>query len=185
MIEEVKEEARERMRKALDSLQRELRKIRTGRAHTSLLDHIKVPYYGSQVPLNQVAAITVSDARTLSVIPWEKKTVVDIEKAVISSDLGLNPTTAGEVIRIPIPALTEERRKDLIRLVKRESENVRVAVRNIRRDANGQLKMFLKEKVISEDEDRAGEASIQSITDAFISEIDEILKKKEGDLSEI
>ena len=185
MIEEVKEEAEERMRKALDSLQREFRKIRTGRAHTSLLDHIKVSYYGSKVPLNQVAAITVSDARTLSVTPWEKKAVVDVEKAIIGSELGLNPMTAGEVIRIPIPTLTEERRKDLIRLVKREAENVRVAVRNIRRDANSQLKMFLKEKVISEDEDRVGETSIQSITDAFISEIDEILKKKESDLSEI
>ncbi|MCH9673306.1 MAG: ribosome recycling factor [Gammaproteobacteria bacterium] len=185
MIDEIKEDAGQRMRKTIDALQQELQKIRTGRAHTSLLDHVKVSYYGSEVPLNQVATITVSDARTLAVTPWEKKSVPDVEKAIMNAGLGLNPVTAGEVMRIPLPPLTEERRKDLVRVVKQEAENARVAVRNIRRDANGQLKMLLKEKEISEDEDRGGESDVQAITDKFIAEIEDVLKKKEADLLEV
>ncbi|MEM7250773.1 MAG: ribosome recycling factor [Pseudomonadota bacterium] len=185
MIDEIKDDAQTRMRKSIDALHQELQKIRTGRAHTSLLDHIKVAYYGSDVPINQVASVTVSDARTLTVTPWEKKSVTDVEKAIMNSGLGLNPVTTGDVIRIPLPPLTEERRKDLVRVVKQEAENARIAIRNIRRDANGQLKMLLKEKEISEDEDRGGESDVQSITDKFIAEVEDVLKQKEADLLEV
>ncbi len=185
MIDDIKKDARERMDKSVASLKQELTKLRTGRAHTSLLDHITVEYYGSEVPLNQVANINVEDPRTLSVAPWEKSMVQAIEKAIMSSDLGLNPATAGTVIRVPLPPLTEERRKDMIRIVRQEAEGGRIAIRNIRRDALGDLKDLQKEKMISEDEERRAQDEIQAITDKHIARIDEVLAEKEKDLMEI
>ena len=185
MIEDILKDADSRMDKTLKALRSELSKIRTGRAHPSLLEHVTVNYYGSQVPLNQAANITVLDARTLGVSPWDKNMVVDIEKAILNSDLGLNPVTAGSVMRVPLPALTQERRKELTRVVRSEAEKARVAVRNIRRDANHHLKEMLKEKMITEDEDRREEGKIQKMTDAHISDIDQILKDKESELMEI
>lgn len=185
MIEEILEDADERMDKTLKALRSELSKIRTGRAHPSLLEHVTVNYYGSQVPLNQAANINVLDARTLGVAPWDKNMVSDIEKAILNSDLGLNPVTAGSVMRVPLPALTQERRKELTRVVRSEAEKARVAIRNIRRDANHHLKEMLKEKMITEDEDRREEGKIQKMTDAHIRDIDQILKDKESELMEI
>lgn len=185
MIDEIKKDAADRMQKSVESLVQELTKIRTGRAHTSLLDHITVEYYGSQVPLNQVSNVNVEDARTLTVSPWEKDMVKPIEKAIMSSDLGLNPATAGTVIRVPLPPLTEERRKDLIRVVRHEAEGGRVAVRNIRRDALGDIKDMLKEKLIGEDEERRAEAEVQVITDRHVANIDKVLAEKESELMEI
>jgi ribosome recycling factor len=182
MIEDVHKDAKTRMDKSLDSLKHEFAKIRTGRAHTSLLDHITVEYYGSEMPLSQVANIGVEDARTLTVTPWEKPMVAKVEKAIISSDLGLNPATSGSVIRVPLPALTEERRKDLIRVVRHEAETGRVAIRNIRRDALHTLKELLKEKEISEDEERRAETEIQKLTDQHVARVDEMLGEKEQDL---
>jgi ribosome recycling factor len=166
-------------------LQQELTKIRTGRAHTSLLDHITVEYYGSQVPLNQVSNVGIEDSRTLTVTPWEKDMVQAIEKAIMASDLGLNPATAGTVIRVPLPALTEERRKDMIRVVRHEAENGRIAIRNIRRDAMHDIKDLLKEKMIGEDEERRAEGDIQVITDKYVAEIDKVLAVKEEELMEV
>jgi len=174
-----------RMSKSVAALQTELTKIRTGRAHTSLLDHITVEYYGSQVPLNQAANVGVEDSRTLTVTPWEKDMVQVIEKAIMASDLGLNPATAGTIIRVPLPALTEERRKDMIRVVRHEAEGGRIAVRNIRRDAMHDVKELLKEKMIGEDEERRAETEIQTITDKYVAEIDEVLSVKEAELMEI
>ncbi len=185
MIEDIKEDAASRMAKSIESLKHELGKIRTGRAHPSLLDHIKVEYYGSEVPLAQVANIAVEDARTLSITPWEKQMVPVIEKAIMTSDLGLNPNTAGTVIRIPLPPLTEERRRDMVRIVRQEVENARVAVRNIRRDANSDFKELLKEKEISEDEERRAQEDIQRLTDKFIAEADRMLAVKEAELMEV
>ena len=185
MLEEIKKDAGVRMSKSVASLQQELTKIRTGRAHTSLLDHITVEYYGSQVPLNQVSNVGVEDSRTLTVSPWEKDMVKVIEKAILNSDLGLNPATAGTVIRVPLPPLTEERRKDMIRVVRNEAEGARVAVRNIRRDALQDIKDLLKEKMIGEDEERRAEGEIQEITDKHVAEIDEVLAVKEAELMEI
>ncbi|MDH3325689.1 MAG: ribosome recycling factor [Gammaproteobacteria bacterium] len=185
MINEIKKDAETRMGKSIDSFKTDLAKIRTGRAHTSLLDSVMVPYYGSDVPLSQVANISVSDARTLTVAPWEKDMVAAIEKAIMSSDLGLNPSTVGTTMRVPLPALTEERRKDLIKVVRKEAESARVAVRNIRRDALGDLKSLLKEKEISEDDDRKAQEQIQKITDNKVSGIDDLLKVKEKELMEI
>ena len=185
MLNEIKKDAEVRMGKSIDSLKTDLAKIRTGRAHTSLLDTIMVPYYGSDVPLSQVANVSVSDARTLSVSPWEKDMVAAIEKAIMSSDLGLNPTTVGTTMRIPLPALTEERRKDLIKVVRKEGEGAKVAVRNIRRDALGDVKSLLKDKDISEDDDRKAADQIQKITDKKVADIDELLKVKEKELMEI
>lgn len=185
MIEAIKKDARERMEKSVAALQQELTKLRTGRAHTSLLDHITVEYYGSEVPLNQVANINVEDSRTLSVTPWEKAMVQAIEKAIMTSDLGLNPMSAGTVIRVPLPALTEERRKDMIRVVRSEAEGGRIAIRNIRRDALGELKTLQKGKEISEDEERRAQDEVQGITDKYIARIDEVLAEKEKDLMEI
>jgi ribosome recycling factor len=173
------------MDKSVASVSQELTKIRTGRAHTSLLDHITVDYYGSEVPLNQVANINVEDSRTLTVSPWEKVMVQPIEKAIMHSDLGLNPATAGTIIRVPLPPLTEERRKDMIRLVRQEAEGGRVAVRNIRRDAMSDIKDLLKEKMIGEDDERRGEEEIQAITDKHIVVIDKMLAQKEAELMEI
>ena len=185
MIEEILKDADERMDKTLRALRSELSKIRTGRAHPSLLEHVSVDYYGSQVPLNQAANINVLDARTLGVAPWDKNMVGVIEKAILNSDLGLNPVTTGSVMRVPLPALTEERRKELTRVVRSEVEKARVAIRNIRRDANHHLKEMLKEKMITEDEDRREEDKIQKMTDAHIGDIDQILKDKESEMMEI
>ena len=185
MIDDIKKAAGSRMDKSVASVSQELTKIRTGRAHTSLLDHITVDYYGSEVPLNQVANINVEDSRTLTVSPWEKVMVQPIEKAIMHSDLGLNPATAGTIIRVPLPPLTEERRKDMIRLVRQEAEGGRVAVRNIRRDAMSDIKDLLKEKMIGEDDERRGEEEIQAITDKHIVVIDKMLAQKEAELMEI
>ncbi|MED5421495.1 MAG: ribosome recycling factor [Pseudomonadota bacterium] len=185
MIDDIKKDAGSRMDKSVASVSQELTKIRTGRAHTSLLDHIMVDYYGSEVPLNQVANINVEDSRTLTVSPWEKVMVQPIEKAIMHSDLGLNPATAGTIIRVPLPPLTEERRKDMIRLVRQEAEGGRVAVRNIRRDAMSDIKDLLKEKMIGEDDERRGEEEIQAITDRHIVVIDKMLAQKEAELMEI
>jgi len=185
MIEDIKKDARTRMAKSIESLKHELAKIRTGRAHTSLLDHITVEYYGTEVPIGQAANITVEDARTLVVSPWDKSMVKPIEKAIMNSDLGLNPSTAGTVMRVPMPPLTEERRRDLVKVVRHEAENARVAVRNIRRDANHDLKELLKEKEISEDDERRGQEEIQKLTDKFVKQIDELLEAKEAELMEV
>ena len=185
MLDEIKKDASSRMAKSVASLQQELTKIRTGRAHTSLLDHITVEYYGSQVPLNQVSNVGVEDSRTLVVTPWEKDMVQAIEKAIMTSDLGLNPATAGTVIRVPLPALTEERRKDMIRIVRNEAEGGRIAIRNIRRDALHDVKELLKEKMIGEDDERRAEGEIQLITDKHVAEIDKVLGVKESELMEI
>lgn len=185
MIEDIRKDAKTRMAKSVDSLKQELTKLRTGRAHPSLLDHIHVDYYGSEMPLNQVASISASDARTLTVQPWEQKMVPVIEKAILTSDLGLNPSTAGTVIRLPMPALTEDRRRDLVKVVRHEGENARVAIRNIRRDANSHLKQLLKDKDITEDEERQAEGSIQKLTDQYISQIEELLQHKETELMEV
>jgi len=185
MIDEIKQDARTRMEKSVEALKSEMAKIRTGRAHTSILDHVTVEYYGTEVPISQVANIAVEDSRTLTVTPWEKNMVPVVEKAIMNSDLGLNPATAGTVIRVPMPPLTEERRKDLVRIVRHEAEQGRVAIRNIRRDANGDIKDLLKEKEISEDEARRAEEEIQKLTDKYIDQIDAILAEKEKELMEI
>ena len=185
MLNEIMKDAGARMVKSVAALKSELTKIRTGRAHTSLLDHITVEYYGSQVPLNQAANVGVEDSRTLTVTPWEKDMVQVIEKAIMGSDLGLNPATAGTIIRVPLPALTEERRKDMTRVVRHEAEGGRIAVRNIRRDAMHDVKELLKEKMIGEDDERRAEGDIQTITDKYVAEIDALLAEKEADLIEI
>ena len=185
MINEIKKDASARMDKSISSLQQSLTKLRTGRAHTSLLDHITVEYYGSQVPLNQVANVNVDDSRTLAVSPWEKTMVQPIEKAIMNSDLGLNPVTAGTMIRVPLPSLTEERRKDMIKLVRHEAEGGRIAIRNIRRDALSDIKDLLKEKMIGEDEEHRAHDEVQLITDKHIALIDEVLATKESELMEI
>ncbi|HZD54579.1 MAG TPA: ribosome recycling factor [Woeseiaceae bacterium] len=185
MFDDIKKDAQKRMEKSVHALRQELTKLRTGRAHTSLLDHITVPYYGSDVPLNQVANVSVEDARTLTVSPWEKSMVQPIEKAIMTSDLGLNPATAGTVIRVPLPPLTEERRRDMTRLVRQEAEGGRVAIRNIRRDALNDLKELLKEKLIGADEEHRGHEEIQAITDRYIADVDRVLAEKERDLMEI
>ncbi|MCK9563561.1 MAG: ribosome recycling factor [Bacteroidales bacterium] len=185
MIEELKADARERMAKTVEALGQAFNKIRTGRAHPSLLDNIMVSYYGSDTPLSQVANIGVSDSRTLTVTPWEKNIVPAVEKAILKSDLGLNPSTAGTVIRIPMPALTEETRKGYTRQARAEAENGRIAVRNIRRDVLSDVKELLKSKDITEDDERRAQDDIQKITDSFIAKIDAALAEKETDLMEI
>ena len=185
MLNDIQQDAAKRMSKSVDALLQEFSKIRTGRAHPSLLDQITVSYYGQEAPLSQVANVAVEDARTLSVTPWERTMVQPIEKAIMASDLGLNPATHGTVIRLPLPPLTEERRKALVKVVRQEAENGRVAIRNIRRDANSEIKEALKEKMISEDEARAGEEKIQKITDQYIKEIDKHLETKEADLMSV
>lgn len=173
------------MGKSIEALRHALAKIRTGRAHPSLLEHITVDYYGSEVPLSQVSNVSVEDARTLSLIPWEKSMVGPIEKAIMKSDLGLNPATSGTIIRIPLPALTEERRRELGKVVHNEGENCKIAVRNIRRDANNHVKELLKSKDISEDEERRAETQVQAVTDKFVTQVDEIVAVKEKELLEI
>jgi ribosome recycling factor len=185
MIADIKKAAQQKMQKSLEALKLDLGKVRTGRAHTGLLDHITVDYYGTPTAIHQVANINLADARTITVAPWEKKMLSPVEKAIRNSDLGLNPVTVGELIRVPMPALTEERRRDLIKVVKHEAENARVAMRNIRRDANTHLKDLLKEKKIAEDEERRGQDEIQKLTDRYISDIDKTLQIKEAELMAI
>lgn len=185
MIEDIKKDASTRMGKSLVTLKDEFTKIRTGRANTSLLDHIKVDFYGNEVPINQAATVSVADARTLAVQPWDKGMVAVIEKAILNSDLGLNPSTAGEMIRVPLPMLTEERRKEMIKVVRQVAEGARVSCRNIRRDANHDVKELLKEKEVTEDDARRGEDDIQKITDKHIADIEQMLVDKEKDLMEI
>lgn len=185
MLDTIYTDATTRMKKCIESLQANLLKVRTGRAHPSLLDSIKVPYYGTDTPLNQVANITLADSRTISVAPFEKSLVAAVEKAILTSDLSLNPVTVGTIIRVPLPPLSEERRKELIRHVKLETENSKVAVRNVRRDANAHLKDALKDKNISEDEERQGQDKIQKLTDKYIEEIDKIFTHKEAELLEV
>lgn len=185
MIDDILKDAESRMGKSVEALENELGRMRTGRAHPSLLEHIKVDYYGSETPLSQVANINTEDARMLTVTPWEQSMVQAVEKAIIDSDLGLNPNTAGTVIRVPVPPMTEERRRDMVKVVKSEAENARVAVRNIRRDANGDLKELEKEKEISKDDLRKSEESVQKITDKAIANVDSVLQKKEAELMEV
>lgn len=182
MISTVKKSAEERMQKRVELLKTDLAKVRTGRAHTGILDHVTVDYYGSPTPISQVANITLLDSRTIGVSPWEKKLAGTIEKAIRDADLGLNPASSGDLIRVPMPMLTEERRKELIKVVRADAETARVAVRNVRRDANNELKNLLKEKAISEDDDRRAQDEIQKLTDKFIAEVDKILAAKEADL---
>jgi ribosome recycling factor len=185
VIDDIKKDAESRMKKSLEALHGNLNKIRTGRAHSSILDSVTVEYYGSQVPLNQVASINTEDARTLSVVPWEQNMVPKIEKAIMTSDLGLNPASAGNVIRVPMPMLTEETRKGYIKQARQEAEHARVAVRNVRRDANGDLKALLKDKEISEDEQHQAEDAVQKLTDRIIADIDKMLEAKEHDLMQV
>ena len=185
MIADVKKTAEQKMQKSLEALKNDLSKVRTGRAHTGLLDHIMVDYYGTPTPVPQVANVTLLDGRTIGVTPWEKKMVSAIEKAIRDSDLGLNPSTMGEVVRVPMPALTEERRKDLIKVVRHEVENARVAICNVRRDANTHLKDLLKKKEVAEDDERRAQEDIQKLTDRYIAEVDKALQVKEADLMAI
>ncbi len=182
MISDLKKTAQARMTKTLDSLRNELAKIRTGRAHASLLDHVHVHYYGSDVPLKQVASVVAEDARTLVVTPYERNLVSAVEKAILASDLGLNPATMGTVIRVPMPMLTEARRKELVKVIKHEAENAKVALRNVRRDANTELKQALKDKKLAEDEERRGQDDIQKLTDQHIAKVEEMLVAKEKEI---
>ena len=185
MIADIKKNVEQKMAKSLEALKADLGKIRTGRAHTGILDHVMVDYYGNPTPVNQVANVTLTDARTIGVQPYEKNMVGPIEKAIRDSDLGLNPATNGDLIRVPMPMLTEERRRDLIKVVKSEGEDAKVAVRNIRRDANEQLKKLLKDKAVGEDEERRAQEDVQKFTDRFVAEIDKALQAKEADLMAI
>ena len=185
MIADIKNTAEQKMGKSVDTLKADLSKVRTGRAHTGLLEHILVDYYGTPMPLNQVANLTLADARTVTIQPWEKKMGPVIEKAIRDSDLGLNPASSGDLIRVPMPPLTEERRRDLIKVVRHEAETARVAVRNIRRDANEHLKKLLRDHAVAEDDERRAQDDVQKLTDRFIAEIDKVLAAKEADLMAI
>ena len=185
MIAELKKVSESKMQKTLESLKNDLQRIRTGRAHTGLLDHIQVDYYGSMVPVNQIANVTLVDARTIGVQPWEKNMMQKVEKAIRDSDLGLNPASQGEIIRVPMPALTEERRKEMIKVVKHEGETAKVAIRNLRRDANTQLKDALKKHEIPEDDERRAQDEVQKLTDKFVVEVDKMLAQKEAELMQV
>ncbi len=185
MISDVRKSAEQKMTRSIETLKTDLAKVRTGRAHTGLLDHIHVDYYGTSMPLSQVANVTLADPRTLGVTPWEKKMIPVVEKAIRDSDLGLNPATSGDMIRVPMPALTEERRKELIKVVHKEAEAAKVAVRNVRRDANDHLKKLLKDKQCSEDEERRAHDDLQKLTDRFVADVDRLLAQKESDLMAI
>lgn len=185
MIEDLKKDARQRMAKSVENLKTELSKLRTGRAHVSLLDHVTVEYYGSDTPLSQCANVVAEDARTISITPWERDMVGKIEKAILTSDLGLNPNTAGTTMRIVIPPLTEERRRDLVKVMRTEGENAKIAIRNIRRDANNELKEMVKEKMISEDDERRGGTEVQKITDDAVADVDKILDAKEQEMMSV
>ncbi|MBK8016801.1 MAG: ribosome recycling factor [Betaproteobacteria bacterium] len=182
MIADVKKTTEQRMQKCIETLKTDLGKVRTGRAHTGLLDHVKVDYYGTPTSISQVANVTLIDARTIGVAPWEKKMLSAIEKAIRDSDLGLNPSSMGDLVRVPMPALTEERRRDLIKVVKGEAENARVAIRNVRRDANTHLKDLLKEKKVSEDDERRAQEDVQKLTDRYVAEVEKVLATKESEL---
>ena len=182
MIAELRKSTEQRMQKSIDALKSDLGKIRTGRAHTGILDHVQVEYYGSMVPLSQVAGVTLIDARTIGVQPWEKPMMAKVDKAIREADLGLNPAAQGDVIRVPMPSLTEERRRDLIKVVKQEGENAKVSIRSLRRDANNHLKDALKKKEVSEDDERRAQDDIQKLTDRFVIEVDKLLADKEKDL---
>jgi len=184
-ISDVKKSTEQKMARSIDSLKTDLQKVRTGRAHTGILDHINVDYYGSPVPISQVANLSLADARTIVVQPWERNMIQAVEKAIRESDLGLNPSSMGETIRVPMPALTEERRKEIIKFVKGEGEQTKIAVRNLRRDANETLKKLVKDKAISEDEERRGQDDIQKLTDKFVAEVDKILTDKEAEIMTI
>ena len=184
-VSEVKQNADQKMKKSIESLQHDLAKVRTGRAHPSLLDQIHVDYYGSPTPLSQVANLTLIDARTIGVQPWEKNMFNPVEKAIRESDLGLNPASMGDIIRVPMPALTEERRKELVKVVKQEAEGAKIAVRNIRRDANEQLKKVLKDKAVTEDEERRAQDDVQKMTDKFVAEIDKMITEKEAEILKV
>lgn len=184
MINDLKKETEHRMQRGVESFKEELKRVRTGRAHTGLLEPVSVEYYGSHVPIKQVANLTVEDARTIVVTPWEKNMVQAVEKAIINSGLGLNPVTAGMVIRVPLPPMTEERRRDLVKVVRASGENGRIAVRNVRRDALGDLKDLLKEKMITEDDERRAQDDIQKLTDRYVAQIDALLKDKEAEIME-
>ncbi|MCD9123471.1 MULTISPECIES: ribosome recycling factor [Cupriavidus] len=181
-VADIKKSAEQKMQKTIEAFKADLAKIRTGRAHTGLLDHVQVEYYGSPVPISQVANIGLADARTISVQPWEKKMVGAVEKAIRDADLGLNPATIGEVIRVPMPPLTEERRKELTKVVKGEGESAKVAVRNLRRDANEQFKKLVKDKSISEDDERRGQDEVQKLTDRYVAEIDKLVAEKDKEI---
>jgi ribosome recycling factor len=181
-VSDVKQQADQKMQKSIESLKHDLSKVRTGRAHPSLLDQVHVDYYGSPTPLSQVANLTLIDARTIGVQPWEKNMIAPVEKAIRESDLGLNPASMGDLIRVPMPALTEERRKELVKVVKHEGENAKIAVRNIRRDANEHLKKMLKDKDISEDDERRAQDDVQKMTDKFVAEVDKLVTQKEADI---
>jgi len=185
MLTNIKDDAKTRMTKSVESLKQDLKHLRTGRASTALIDHLKVDYYGTDTPISQVAQVSVTDARTLQIIPWEKNMVKEIEKAIMSSDLGLNPVTTGTTIRLPLPALTEQRRKELSKHVAHEGENAKVAIRNVRRDANQAIKDLLKDRKITEDEERASELDIQKLTDKFSKDVDDVVKSKEVELMEL
>jgi len=185
MLEDVKKDAAERMQKCVVALRNDLKKLRTGRAHSSLIDHLKVDYYGTDTPITQVARVTVEDARTLAITPFDKSMVQPIEKAIMKSDLGLNPMTAGTIIRVPMPAMTEERRKEMVKVVRAEAENARVAVRNVRRDVMSELKDMLKEKLVSQDDDRRAQDEVQKLTDRFVADIDKELAEKEKEVMQI
>ncbi len=185
MINEIKNDSEKRMKKTIESFQVELTKIRTGRANAGLLDHVQVDYYGTLTPITQVANISASDSRTIMVTPWEKNMVAAVEKAILIANLGLNPSTSGNAIRVPMPALTEERRKELIKVVRHEGEQAKVSIRNIRRDANGQLKDLVKDKSISEDDERRANDIIQKLTDKYVAELDVVLAVKEKELMEV
>lgn len=182
MIDDILKDAEQRMQKSIESMRSDMAKIRTGRASPALIDHLMVDYYGSPTPINQVANITVQDARTLGVQPWEKPMVPVVERAIMEANLGLNPMTAGELIRIPLPPLTEERRKEMVKVAASEGENGKIAVRNIRRDANSDFKSLLKDKDITEDDDKRAQDLVQKLTDKYVSEIDEIVKEKEAEI---
>ena len=185
MLEDIKKDAVQRMAKCVTAFRNDLKKLRTGRAHPSLVEHLKVEYYGNEVPLMQVASINVEDARTLAVSPWDKSMVQVIEKAILKSDLGLTPATAGQVIRIPLPPLTEERRRELTKVVRAEAENARVGVRNVRRDIMNELKEMLKEKLISQDDERKAETDIQKLTDKHIADIEQLMTAKEKEIMQV
>jgi ribosome recycling factor len=185
MLEDIKKDANDRMGKCVAAFRQELKRLRTGRASTSLVDHIRVDYYGAESPLNQVANVAVEDARTITIVPFDKQMVATIEKAVMKSDLGVTPTTAGSVIRIPLPPLTEERRRDLTKVVKHEAENARVAIRNVRRDVMQDLKEMLKEKMISEDIERKAHDEVQKLTDKYVADVDTAMHEKEKELMQV
>ena len=185
MLDDIKKDATQRMQKCVQTFQADLRKLRTGRAHPSLIEHLKVDYYGSDVPLQQVANISIEDARTLVVSPWEKAVVQAIEKAIFKSDLGLTPMTAGMVIRIPLPPLTEERRRDITKVLRHDGENARVSVRNVRRDVLADIKEMLKEKMISQDDERRAETEVQKLTDKHVADVDGLLAAKEKEVMQV